>query len=749
METNNNKEMPFNFLMTSRWDFGGSGCRPGLLYLAKDLAEKNNAEFHVVAGGIVNQRALRRTAAQKLSDVRAEASKLSFEIATLKKEVQQLESRLREHEKKTKRLRKLALDRIKQRISEKNDLIIEKDAELKIVSKRKSVAQIESEMIELLARQINEALPVFYRKNGEVMKHRIVTSHAYDGPIGVSIVKRLVELRRQARKNDVVYVNAGDPTATTHRIKLKNTNKTFAVVVPDKAVWRSKYYSTAPDRYLEDEVKRSTQKHCDFYAFGCGSSSLNRRDGEISFQRFTVPSLCKLEDAQTSENMVGVRIVKVVPGQKNVTLLTISFKDFLSMERQLIKAPKGASDVQKAIIEELKQRAHLSPGVLEDHLKDLKVTRKILEKELGHPRMKKAGVEYDELSGSYDFDKDIFLKQRYTWPEENFKKEVIAAIACTHYGSIHTHYRFITKELPVLMAKNRVKHLMIIGDLIEGIKHNLIETGEVALGIDVTTQEELGAMVTAESILAALDLVLRDLKSEAKLDGITSKNIAALIEEHLLHCFYWVGNHDDWGLPTGNWSLMVFDLKLRDLLFRNLSKVLIKNGLPELSFAECDALVQKRIVRMCKNNPRSLASGTFVDGAHYYARRSMTSSSWPQTMLADLKNGHVTYCANFHVAEALEESNPALGLRSAIMIATSKVKTRFESNMAKRTDFGGVIQTYYIHNGRGMMNEVTYAGENPHTSFDNNTGFKLLLDHAGVGNWIDTEEYLKNRLPKG
>ncbi len=752
METNTDKEMPFNFLMSSRWDYGGSGCRPGLLQLAKDIAIKNNAEFHVVAGGVVNRHALKLTSQQKMSDVKAELSRLRAEISDLKENIKVWKHRLEEHRNRNKTLRKSQRDNLANKIADAAALQFKKEGELEDAKKWKSVGSIENEMIEKLARQINDVLPVFYRKNGEVMKHYIVTSHAYDGPIGVSIVKRLVELRRETKKvNDVVYVNAGDPTGTTHRIKLKNTTKTFAVVVPNKVVWRSRYYSTAPDRYIEDEVKRSTQPHCDYYAFGCGSSSLNRREGEISFQRWTIPSLCKLENAQTSENMIGVRIVKIVPGQKNATLRTISFKDFVSNERQLIKAPKGASVIQKAIIEELKQRANLSPGVLEDLLRDLKVTRKALIKEIQHPRMKKAGLEFDALSGSWDFNKDVFLSQLYSWPEENFKKEVLAVIACTHFGSIHTYYRFITVELPALMAKHRVKHLLMVGDVIEGIKHNLIETGEVALGIDVTTQEEVAAYVTAHCMLKTLDLVLQDVISVEKINvkTVDSKETAALVEEHLLDCLYWVGNHDDWTLPNGVWSLMMFDSKLKEHLFKSLEKVLIKNGLPRLTLDDYDKIVKKRVIRMQKNNPRKLSSGVQVDGAHYYARRSMTSSSWPQMMLSDLKNGHVVVCANFHVAEALEEASTSLGLRSSIMIPTSKVKTRFESNMGKRTDFGGVIQSYYTHNGRGMINEVSYIGENPHTSFDNNKGLKLILEHAGVGEYSDIDEYLENRLPKG
>jgi hypothetical protein len=577
------------------------------------------------------------------------------------------------------------------------------------------------------------------------MKHYIVSSYAYDGEFGSTVIKRLVKLRRESGNHDIVYINGGDPTSTTHRIKLKNTNKTLAVVVPNVAVWRSKYYSTAPDRYLEDESKRTTHKHYDVYAFGCGSSSLNRRDGEKPFQRVTVPSLCKLEFARTSENMIGVKILKFVPGQKNVTSLTIQFKDLVSNERNFIKIPKTFSNIQKEIFEELKKNAKLSIGLLEEHLG---VSRTTLERELKDPKMKKAGMEYDELSETYDFAQDIFLKQTYEWPKEGFKKDVIASFGCMHIASIHTHYPFITQEFPKLIAKNRVKTLLSLGDTIEGMEHNLNEVGEITLGMDYTTQEEFAAIVIADLMLSSLDLVLRDLISlkEVSVEGISKESVKALVNEHLVHFKYWVGNHDDWPLRRGVRPLITFDLKLQDNLFRNLNKVLIKNNLPELSMESCDDLMQERVVRMYKNEPGTLPSGTRIDGAHYYARRSMTSSSWPQAGLADLNRGQLVYCANFHVAEALEEWHWEMGLRSSIMLPTIKAGSRFESNMGKKTDFGAMIQAYWTHEGRGMMNETSYIGENPNISFDNNIGFKLMLEYAKVNTWIDTKKYLEDRL---
>jgi hypothetical protein len=79
------------------------------------------------------------------------------------------------------------------------------------------------------------------------------------------------------------------------------------------------------------------------------------------------------------------------------------------------------------------------------------------------------------------------------------------------------------------------------------------------------------------------------------------------------------------------------------------------------------------------------------------------------------------------------------------MLPTLKSGSRFESNMGKRTDFGAMIQTYWTCNDRGMMSETRYVGENPHTSFDNNEGLKLLLNNAKVA-WTDIDKYLGNRL---
>ncbi len=738
METKNKKEEPFNVIFSSGWDFGASGCRPGTLQLVRQDAETYKAAFHVVAGRIVSQRGVTESAKLIQGEMKKEVSKLKVELAELKEAIQLLNRKLTNT--KSKKSQKSLNEKIKAKLE-----ILEGMKKEINGMKVKSLTEIMKPKIEELAQEINAALPVFHTPSGSVMKHYMVTSSSapYDGAIGYSVVQRLVELR-----DDIIHVNSTNPNGTTFRIKLKNTNKTLGVVVPNKSPWRSKFYSTAPDRYLQDEMARTSQKLCDVYAYGCGSSSLNRRDGEIPFQRITIPSLNKLIDPLTMENMIGVRILQFIPGQHNNPVLTISYKDLLSKERYFITPPANCSKTELRIIEEIKNEGSLSIGTLEHNLE---IPRLQLQKALDNlvNRKSKSGLFYNEGSRGYDFDKSYFQKLNYSRPKASLQKDVIASFGCMHTGSIHTDYKFMLHEFPKLIAASEAKYLNALGDQIEGLKHNLVNRGEVLAGFSsYTEQEKLCAFVLAEMILTTLDLRLKKEIPARGIDvlKISPKDVEILIDDLLLIFMYWIGNHDDWETEFGFTPLVKFDDDLRKHLFQNLNKVLAENRLTALSYEAVDKLLESRIRRMKKGEFITLPSGVTVDGAHYYTRRSNTSSSWLQTVLSDLSKAQLLYIANFHVAEMVEEWSRDHGLRVAIQLPTIKTKSEFESNMGKRTDFGAAIQTVWSHKTsdkktRTVMSETVSVGINSHTSLDNKMAIKLYLDFIGAGKWMSVDKY--------
>jgi hypothetical protein len=709
--------------LISRLDFGADGSRVGLLVQLKERVEEAKADFLVIVGGLVSERGVRKAAKLKRRDQVKVFSKAKNEVLAIQKQLVEAKAALRRDSKN---------EELKRKVSELMSLLETKAEEFDAL-KPKSIQDLVNQQIETLAQEINEAFPKLYRSDGSRMKTYVVTSAAYDGEVGCSVVKRLLELRKN--ENDIRYLNSIHPEDTTFRISLQKSGKTFAVVVPNKAVWHSKYYSAAPDRFLDDERKRTTQKLCDVYAFGCGASSLNRPDGEIPFQRITVPALCKLDDVRTSENMIGIRIVRFVPNERANPVTTISLKDLVSNERQFVTPPANCTRHQVSIIEWIKKKGNSSVGLLEDNLGIPRASIERALEDLVQRKQAKAGLCYDEESQRYDFCPAWFKRViRYIWPKDNWQKDVLAGFGCLHGGSVHTAYKYVVKELPSQLVKEEASYLLGVGDLVEGLKHNLAIRGEVFGGLNNTAQEKVTAYMVAEVILEVLNQRLDKELKEKDPKKLSLQDAEALLMEHMLTFLYWIGNHDAWAEDLGYDPLDTFESTLREQLSNGLEKMLAAKGLPLISLK---SLIGKKVVKMETGKPYTLPSGLKVDGSHYFAGRTQTSSTWLQRALAQLKKAQLVWVANFHVAEIVEEWSAEHGLRVAMQLPTLKSKSAFEQTKGKMTDFGVGLVKAWSCKGRIMVSETSFLGTNPNESLDRHIIVKSLLEHAGVGKWVD------------
>ncbi|OGY67962.1 MAG: hypothetical protein A3H63_00685 [Candidatus Harrisonbacteria bacterium RIFCSPLOWO2_02_FULL_45_10c] len=712
--------------LTSRWDYGAEGSRVGLLLQMKERIEEAKADFLVVVGGMVNQRAVLNTLKKIIENERERYVELKAEFQVLQKEYQALAAQL----KQSPQNQELSL-KVRKIIRQ----IVKKEKEV-LNAKPRSSKQLVADQIELLANSVNQDLPKLFRSDGKRMKIYVVTSLAYDGEIGRKVVKRLLELRRS--EDDIRYLSSRRPEDTTFRVPLQKSGKTFAVVVPNKGVWRSLYYSTYPDRLIQDEMQRTSQKPCDVYAVGCFASSINRRDGELPYQRISIPALHKLEDVVTAENMIGVRIVRFMPNEQVQPVLTISFKDFVSEERKYIASPSDCSKTEFSIVEEVKKSGEVSIGMLED---ELGVTRfKLLRAltTLVKRKRAKVGLVYDEDSQKYGFASEWFQRMiRYTWPDKAaWTKDVLAGFGCLHGGSVHTAYKFFVQQLPGLLVAHEVKYLLAVGDLTEGLKHNLALRGEVYGGMNNTWQEKATAYMMAEVLLEVLNVRLEKALKEKDVKKMSAQEMTALVSDSLMTFLYWIGNHDDWSSDFGYDPLAMFDATLKEELGSGLEKIKNKYGLSQISVPE---VLKHKVILMQKGKPYTMPSGVTIDGAHYYAGRTQTSSTWLQRALSQLK-AQLVWVANFHVAEIVEKWEAHSGLRVAMQLPTLKSKSSFEENKGKTTDFGVGLLKVWSHKGRVMVSETNFLGVNPRESLSNKDIVRGLLRDAGVGKWVDLKE---------
>lgn len=719
--------------LTSRWDYGADGSRLGLLKKMKEVVEAKGAEFLVLVGGLVSKRGCLNSARRIQDAEKKLQTKLKLELEKLFAELSVLEDDPDKVDKKV--------------LAQKRLEIADKKIEIKN-AKPRTIGQILDGMVEGLAEQIYGDIKSLSLTcpDGSRMKIYLVTSKAFDGDVGRKVAKRLVEL--QGNDTVIRYLSSRYEEDTTFKIPLKKSGRTFAVVVPTKAVWRSAYYSTNADRLLEDEVKRTTRPLCDLYAVGCGASSLNRGRGEKPFQRITIPALHKLEDVVTSENMVGVRIVRFTPDKENCPVTTVSMKDLISDEANFIVIPEKLTKLEKAIIERIK-RQESTVGMLEDGLLEdgLSVSRENLEKALTrllalNPRI----IEYDDESQKYYLSQGWLQRQvEYAFPDKPLVKEVLAGCACMHAGSINTAYHFIVNILPKLLYEHEVTTFVGVGDLIQGLKHELALQGEIIPGMDDnSTQEKVAGVLISTVMLRVLSMRMERMFTatvDKKLDFSSSDvgNVEKFIRASLVDFPFWIGNHDAWSLSAGYKPLDTMESTMRETLAIGISSLLQKFGLP---FIPLEGILEDKVRRMKNGTYYKLPSGLLVAGKHYYAGRTATSSTWCQRALGQFKS-QIVLVANFHVEETVEEWSARFGLRVCTQIPTLMTTSAFESNKGKVTDFGiGLVEVCSV-DGRIISSETNFLGVNPETSFDRSRIARSFLREFGVGEWVNLEKAIR------
>src|SRR3989338_5887447 len=303
----------------SRIDYLSQGFRKGLLEAAAKVFKHEEVDFIVVAGGLISAR-----------DFRKRNKKLVDELI---------------EKNKNKRIEE-----------------IEKSPEERVhVPTQQEVREdTHKALIEDIARELGDLIPVFKNSQDKTLKIYIVLSSvsAYDGVIGYEIADRLQQLR-----TDIIFWDE-----TSGRFPVKGTNNDFWVVLPEKSPWRSKYFSTAPDRLVEDKEMQSSQRLPSLWVTDCGAVSIYRPAGELSRPRVTPPGLHKLQEVTKSENQIGVMVIGF-NGNTNFEpcVITYSFKDLTSQERKHVPIPEKANKTQKAILAVV-QNEPATIGMLEDAL---------------------------------------------------------------------------------------------------------------------------------------------------------------------------------------------------------------------------------------------------------------------------------------------------------------------------------------------------------------------------------------------
>lgn len=538
------------------------------------------------------------------------------------------------------------------------------------------------------------------------VKIYVITSPAYDGWIGERIARGLVE----ERKDIVLYRSGGD------RLEIKQLKRILGVYAPKKGVWmRGDYFDTPVLRVLKDEIKRSTRGIGDTNVVGCHASAIyNPGDSsEVKRPYASLPVVYKITDTRTSENQIGIRILKAYSDNlKEATMVTYNFKDLVSEEWALVQNPPDSSKIQQLMVDTIKARGPLTVGQLSDFTgEDREAIKKAMDA-LVERRVSKSwpGIYENETSKQYYFAMKWFQEKLEYPPIVCDKTDSIMAFGCLHAACKHTDMKFFRDELPKLILANGVRTLCGAGDFIEGLKHDLMVKGEVygsrKYPFNYTRQEQLAAYLVSRVIgtvfRARFDPFLKSFGSKK----VEQSELEAAILEALLEFIYIPGNHCEWTAPLGFDPLSVFGIVVRQLVTEDVVMALAE---AKLFVPNVASLVNSKITQLDQNQPYNLASGLTISNLHPYMSRTKTTSIRPQEMLGKAET-HIVIGANFHVAEAVEQWEFGKGQRVCLQVGTIKRRSGFEDTKLKTVDFGVGLLKVCSLNKKIKRTETAFYG---------------------------------------
>ncbi len=697
--TDKEKNEPLRIGLMSRIDYGSDGFRQGLIDLAAEIFRKEDVHFVILAGGLVSGRAV----AKKLKTIIRDFKLLEKPQKKLLKELGKVKDDIKKLEMKKERIlsEQRELNRLRARLTEIEKELDTIDPQLRILSQK-----IRDLSPEVMAEKLAKHLPHFKNAKGETVKFYVVLSEAYDKAVGIETGMLLARLRPQ---NEMRLYE--DNAVSLPLWSGKPHEKKLEVLTPVKAVWmRGDYYSTPVERMIKDRSKQSASSAPDLRIAGCFGSSITKPKGEAKVPYVSVPVLSRIEETTVNENQIGVQVVEVESDRAVPVVRNYPFKDLISRERTFIGLPAEMSPRRRKCIESLKEHGKRTTGLISD---DTGLSRECVKKTLdkllvkrGKLRKKWPGVVYDEMSDRWDFALEWVMKKlAYPLPEGECKVDSIVKVCCTHFGSLDTDYWYLINEVPKVMLAHNADILVNAGDSVEGLKHNMMERGELYAGMNLTQQERGSGLMFAGIILEVFRVRFDKLLSGLDAKNLPKEEVAKLLLAALALYIYIFGNHDLWDTDSGHQPLAT---KIRTMVLKiteEIEKILAEKGLKKVD--NLISLVRSKIVT-CPEKRFTLPSGLRMAVMHPHMSRAKTTSLRPQEMLDFADDCQVVIGGNFHVGEELEVWEPTLGQRVCVEIGTAKHGSPFEDNKLKIVDQGFARLRVESINGRIVSSENTF-----------------------------------------
>lgn len=700
-KTERNESASFSRIgLISRIDYCSPGFRQALLELVADVCRKEDIHYLVLAGGLISARDHAKQLRKAAADVRGAAMRISMLL-------------------KEKPTKPSAAEKIEEQIQEEQ------------VKLRQLKMKAETFDAEHIAEQLAARIPHFENAKGKPIKMHIILSPAYDRELGDLVAQQLV----LSRKDDIRVYKPG-----TDRLQARDAGKEIEVLTATLQPWmRGSYQSTPVARLIEDEEKRASGDTVpDIQFVGCFGTTLTKPIGEAEIPFVSAMALHNIQGVTVAENQVGMRVIDLYRDRKMPIVRTYNFKDLTNKERTFIVAPDDLTPAQEKIVEVLKvkgqspvsqvaQETNLSRKTAEDGLQALvRQSRRQLKTW--------PGVIYYDDSHRWDFSRDWMAKYlRYPTLPDQMAVDSMVAAGCIHAGGCTTDYPFFLDMVPKAMLDREANLLVIAGDSIEGLKHNLTLRGEAYPGLNYTLQEELAGIMFADVLFKVFAKRFTEayngLLGKSKRLMAVGAELVALINATLPTCVYIVGNHDEWQKDHGITPLVHMETTLIKKLGGDVEELLRKLS---LSVPHLRKVLEKKVVFLSRNKRYNLPSGLKMAVLHPYMARAKTFSLRLQEMMGKARDCQVVVGANFHVALHFEMYRRGMGQVVGLELGTLKHGTDFEDTKLKTVDHGFAYLRVESVNRRVLKSECSFYQNEVDFSLDPMKPYYDLLASFGL-----------------
>jgi hypothetical protein len=589
---------------------------------------------------------------------------------------------------------------------------IEKELQLLTADQRKLYKrEVVEHVLQEMANELCSVIPKVKipeddpTKKPKFLKLYVMTSPILDGEYG----ERIAQLLYNKRPDIIPYKPGGD------RTRLKGVGKTpeekrrggkIAWLNPRKHRLPGQYVSTAVDKEVSEEEASTDSFPTAWGVAGFGASMAKPGGGEKKRPYFSLPVLHvptprRQGEPSSTLNQIGVRVIEVSPDGERIAFESWSFRDLLTEERKYVAEKEDMTELQKQIVSALKEEKRgLTIGELYDILeKPREEIEKAAEELLETKFLKRKwpGLYKDE-SGRYNFHLDWFQDYlKLPWDYDKGYVELRRLLAgCFHAGYTTTDYEYICREWVKIILEENINVLEIIGDLVAGLKHNLIHRGQIIGNMNYSDQEIFAGELVA-TVIYNVFVARFEKKMAEKKEKLSPEELAEVVKSCLILFLYITGNHDSWQKDFGVTPGLVFRAAIMDVLNRYITQFLRSK---HLNLSSLDEILRSKIIELSGDNPTyTFEGGISTHLLHPSMARTKTTSIRCEEALGFTETQMVDV-ANFHTAVEVERWDPNIGSRVATQVGAMLIQTDFESSKMKRVDFGPVYITTRSKNGR-------------------------------------------------